>query len=261
MQPTPSQSAHGDQRNESQRGGKGRGKWRSGWKGRGRAVAGGMRGDLAAEGTTATSPKQQYPSKAPRLRPTHFLALPLHDHPELRARISTFQSALFATADVQPPPQSTTTNTTQSSGTTKPKGKAKARISSIVQGLDSSIVIDPVRMHTTLGVMALELEADEEKEDAKNVTAQPTSSPGDSMPQSSGSPAATQEAMTSSNPSSATNPSAPLSRRRALQRLLNSRKISANERRWQLHSPSSDPFNPRYARSSTAHPVSKFHSR
>ncbi|KJA17032.1 hypothetical protein HYPSUDRAFT_1046429 [Hypholoma sublateritium FD-334 SS-4] len=57
-------------------------------------------------------------------RPTHFLALPLHTHDELRSR----------------------------------KG---ATSSSLVEGLDTSIVIDPWRLHMTLGVMALELEAEE----------------------------------------------------------------------------------------------------
>ncbi|KAJ3501229.1 hypothetical protein NLJ89_g9436 [Agrocybe chaxingu] len=209
MQPIPSQSAPGAQHNESQRGGRGREKWSSGWRGRGRPVAGRSAGDLVAENSTAATAKQRYPSKTPRLRPTHFLALPLHDHPDLRAQISTFQSALFAATDVQPPPQSTLTNTAQTPGATKPKGKGKARISSIVQGLDSSIVIDPVRMHMTLGVMTLEPEVDEGKEDAKNVTVQPTNSPGNSVPQSSGSPVTTQEAMSPSTQSSATIPPAP----------------------------------------------------
>ncbi|TFK66942.1 hypothetical protein BDN72DRAFT_961392 [Pluteus cervinus] len=67
------------------------------------------------------------PPRSVRVRPTHFLALPLHNHPTLRTRVASFQNALLA----------------QSPG---------------VPGLDKSIVIDPRRMHFTLGVMALELE-------------------------------------------------------------------------------------------------------
>ncbi|TFK17635.1 hypothetical protein FA15DRAFT_675940 [Coprinopsis marcescibilis] len=57
-------------------------------------------------------------------RPTHFLALPLQTHSTLRTRIGNFQSALLQHS----PP---------------------------ITGLDPSIVIDPRRLHLTLGVMAL----------------------------------------------------------------------------------------------------------
>ncbi|KAG2010611.1 hypothetical protein CC2G_013422 [Coprinopsis cinerea AmutBmut pab1-1] len=58
-------------------------------------------------------------------RPTHFLALPLQHHSTLRTRVANFQSALLEHA----PP---------------------------ITGLDNTIVIDPRRLHLTLGVMALE---------------------------------------------------------------------------------------------------------
>lgn len=60
-------------------------------------------------------------------RPTHFLALPLHTHPPLRGLVSSFQSSLLA---LDPP----------------------------IGGLDKSIIIDPRRLHLTLGVMALDPE-------------------------------------------------------------------------------------------------------
>ncbi|KXN81932.1 Activating signal cointegrator 1 complex subunit 1 [Leucoagaricus sp. SymC.cos] len=68
--------------------------------------------------------RQQFPT-APR--PTHFLALPLHTHSILRARVANFQESLF-------------------------DGDGRA----LVRGLDRTIVIDPRRLHLTLGVMALD---------------------------------------------------------------------------------------------------------
>ncbi|KAK2459712.1 hypothetical protein APHAL10511_008274 [Amanita phalloides] len=58
------------------------------------------------------------------MRPSHFIALPLHTHPTLRTRVTTFQNALLNAA-------------------------------SPIAGLDRSIVIDSRRLHMTLGVMAL----------------------------------------------------------------------------------------------------------
>ncbi|KAF5360756.1 hypothetical protein D9756_004431 [Leucocoprinus leucothites] len=69
-------------------------------------------------------PLQRLPA-APR--PTHFLALPLHNHSTLRTRVANFQRSLF-------------------DGEGKP----------LVRGLDRTIIIDPRRLHLTLGVMALE---------------------------------------------------------------------------------------------------------
>ncbi|KAF8172721.1 hypothetical protein BJ912DRAFT_1148040 [Pholiota molesta] len=105
---------------------------RGGWKGRGGR---GRRGARPADA---------------RERPTHFLSLPLHTHADLRDRVSAFQNALFAT-----PSSSSPTSVAQPSTV---KGKRPLRVSSIVDGLDSSIVIDPRRLHMTLGVMALQKE-------------------------------------------------------------------------------------------------------
>jgi hypothetical protein len=61
------------------------------------------------------------------------------------------------------------------------KGKRPLRVSSIVDGLDSSIVIDPRRLHMTLGVMALQKEpiptaADAIEEQSRLPTTVPTPS-------------------------------------------------------------------------------------
>ncbi|TRM56853.1 AKAP7 2'5' RNA ligase-like domain-containing protein [Schizophyllum amplum] len=76
-------------------------------------------------GTEQAATKKKQPP-----RPTHFLSLSLATDPDLRARLSTFGDTLLASI----PP---------------------------IAGLDRSIVIDPRRVHLTLGVMRLE------KEDAK----------------------------------------------------------------------------------------------
>lgn len=60
----------------------------------------------------------------PKPRPTHFLALPIGHHAALRSTISTLTSSWLAH---EPP----------------------------IDGLDPSIVINPRRLHLTLGVMAL----------------------------------------------------------------------------------------------------------
>jgi activating signal cointegrator complex subunit 1 len=60
----------------------------------------------------------------PNSRPTHFLALPIGHHPELRNAMSALSSSWLAH---EPP----------------------------IEGLDPSIVVHPRRLHLTLGVMAL----------------------------------------------------------------------------------------------------------
>lgn len=57
-------------------------------------------------------------------RPTHFLAIPLNNHPVLRNKISTFTNALLANQ-------------------------------ANIPGLDETIIVDPIRLHFTLGVMHL----------------------------------------------------------------------------------------------------------
>ncbi|KAJ7429387.1 AKAP7 2'5' RNA ligase-like domain-containing protein [Mycena galericulata] len=66
------------------------------------------------------------------VRPTHFLSLPLGHHPELRTRILEFHQKVLPSGDP------------------------------IIEGLDQSILVDPRRLHFTLGVMALSSE-DESK--------------------------------------------------------------------------------------------------
>lgn len=88
-----------------------------------------------------------------KIRPTHFLALPLNNHPTLRAKIGTFQNALLAQG--RPNPQVPGPSTR-------------------IGGLDKSIVIDPRRLHLTLGVMALE---------ADNSDPSPSTTPTKKTPQ------------------------------------------------------------------------------
>ncbi|KIM37152.1 hypothetical protein M413DRAFT_31091 [Hebeloma cylindrosporum] len=115
-----------------------------GWKSRG---TGGRYNSRGVEGNDVIGKKP----KPSRPRPTHFLSLPLHDHPELRNRVSAFQTALLGdnmaepSTSIAPPPP-----------TKKGKGKPSPRISTVIEGLDTSILIDPRRLHMTLGVMALE---------------------------------------------------------------------------------------------------------
>ncbi|KAF8495772.1 AKAP7 2'5' RNA ligase-like domain-containing protein [Russula emetica] len=63
-------------------------------------------------------------NKRSRQRPTHFLALPIGHHPELRNAISSLTSSWLAH---EPP----------------------------IEGLDPSIIVHPRRLHLTLGVMTL----------------------------------------------------------------------------------------------------------
>ncbi|KAJ7140848.1 kinase A anchor protein [Mycena epipterygia] len=64
-------------------------------------------------------------------RPTHFLSLPLGHHPELRKRIHEFHQKLL------------------------PSGDAATVDNVVIDGLDHSILVDPRRLHFTIGVMAL----------------------------------------------------------------------------------------------------------
>jgi activating signal cointegrator complex subunit 1 len=68
--------------------------------------------------------QQQRPAAHHNPRPTHFLALPIGHHPELRNAMSALSSSWLAH---EPP----------------------------IDGLDPSIVVPPRRLHLTLGVMAL----------------------------------------------------------------------------------------------------------
>jgi hypothetical protein len=97
------------------------------------------RHDSALQSTNNGSPRrppkwqrqQQQPatgsgdSNNKKSRPTHFLALPIGHHPELRNSISALTSSWLAH---EPP----------------------------IEGLDPSIIVHPRRIHLTLGVMALD---------------------------------------------------------------------------------------------------------
>ncbi|KAJ7457885.1 kinase A anchor protein [Mycena latifolia] len=72
-------------------------------------------------------PAKFKPAKA---RPTHFLSLPLGHHPDLRNRIREFHQKVLPTVD------------------------ATADVVAI-EGLDKSILVDPRRLHFTIGVMTL----------------------------------------------------------------------------------------------------------
>ncbi|KAF7297592.1 hypothetical protein MKEN_01382000 [Mycena kentingensis (nom. inval.)] len=66
-------------------------------------------------------------AKAASVRPTHFLSLPIGHHPELRKRIKALHDQIL-------PP-----------GTTP----------CAIEGIDKTVLVDPRRLHFTLGVMAL----------------------------------------------------------------------------------------------------------
>ncbi|PPQ64972.1 hypothetical protein CVT24_008160 [Panaeolus cyanescens] len=126
----------------------GRGSWRG--RGRGRPWRRGRGGKNYSRQNTnpdaGPSTEDRGTSKKPeKPRPTHFLALPLHTHAELSGRISQFHKALFATEDLS----------SLGSGNIY-TSRGKPRISTLIEGLDSTILIDPIRMHMTLGVMTLE---------------------------------------------------------------------------------------------------------
>jgi A-kinase anchor protein AKAP7 len=79
-----------------------------------------------------------------RSRPTHFLALPIGHHPELRNAMSALTSSWLAH---EPP----------------------------IDGLDPSIVVHPRRLHLTLGVMALTSSPNPNSRDLASATALLTS--------------------------------------------------------------------------------------
>ncbi|KDR77687.1 hypothetical protein GALMADRAFT_209962 [Galerina marginata CBS 339.88] len=192
------------------RGNRGRGKGRGtgGRRGRGGRGAHPLKPNVGPELQKADpdGPSVAIPEDKPRkLRPTHFLALPLHNHPSLRAQISAFQNALFelsSEVDLQGlngnsgestvPPKAGDSPTAGSDArrTTEPKPdpthkskqKRKVTPSPIVQGLDTSIVIDPRRMHMTLGVMALSLEVDDPEAKANSAPDDPVTTPPSSVP-------------------------------------------------------------------------------
>ncbi|EKM59199.1 uncharacterized protein PHACADRAFT_191520 [Phanerochaete carnosa HHB-10118-sp] len=106
-----------------------RGSGRGNWRGRGRGDSrrdrpakhgGGSTQDGAQEDPSAPV-REKYESKPPL---THFLALPLGHHADLRERVSAFTRSLLDSAPAIP-------------------------------GLDESVVISPRRLHITLGVMSL----------------------------------------------------------------------------------------------------------
>ncbi|KAF8055142.1 hypothetical protein FPV67DRAFT_868325 [Lyophyllum atratum] len=89
----------------------------------------------------STPNRKPYPKSTWRQPPTHFLAIPLNTNPTLRSRVNAFQTHLLQPGAV-------------------PDGTRNAPI----RGLDKSIMIDPMRFHLTLGVMALDEEAGIEDE-------------------------------------------------------------------------------------------------
>ncbi|KAJ7159062.1 kinase A anchor protein [Mycena crocata] len=76
--------------------------------------------------------QRKKPSKPPQnsVRPTHFLSLPLGHHPELRERIRELHQKVLPSGDVAVD----------------------------IEGLDKSILVDPRRLHFTIGVMTLSSE-------------------------------------------------------------------------------------------------------
>ncbi|KAJ7034068.1 kinase A anchor protein [Mycena alexandri] len=81
---------------------------------------------LAADVLNKRPKKPQNPKKnSPR--PTHFLSLPLGQHAELRDKIKEFHRRLLPPSDIVP----------------------------VIEGLDQSILVDPRRLHLTIGVMTL----------------------------------------------------------------------------------------------------------
>ncbi|KAJ6483948.1 kinase A anchor protein [Mycena sanguinolenta] len=77
----------------------------------------------------ARVPQTPQKSKQNSARPTHFLSLPLGHHPVLRDRIREFHETIMPRGD-----------------------------STVIEGLDRSILVDPRRLHLTIGVMALSAE-------------------------------------------------------------------------------------------------------
>ncbi|KAK6977538.1 AKAP7 2'5' RNA ligase-like domain-containing protein [Favolaschia claudopus] len=72
------------------------------------------------------APKSAPKAKSDIPRPTHFLSFPLGHHPSLCETIRHFHSKILPTGDT-----------------------------TVIEGLDQSILVDPRRLHLTIGVMAL----------------------------------------------------------------------------------------------------------
>ncbi|KAF8800111.1 hypothetical protein BYT27DRAFT_7263259 [Phlegmacium glaucopus] len=115
---------------------------------RGHSTSRGRRGGRG--GVNKPNPASS-PRETTRLRPTHFLALPLNNHSSLMAQIDAFQKGLFSNTDGLQ-----NDNFASKSISSPARGKGSKVTSSLVGGLDSSILIDPRRLHMTLGVMTLE---------------------------------------------------------------------------------------------------------
>ncbi|KAG7094941.1 hypothetical protein E1B28_005743 [Marasmius oreades] len=109
-----------------------------------RRRSGGNEGSSLATVEAWTKPLEQKKGIS-MTRPTHFLSLPLGQHSQLRGVVGNFQSALLL---LQKTPDA-------------------------IKGLDPSIVINPRRLHLTLGVMTLEKSnehtADSEKTSKKTI--------------------------------------------------------------------------------------------
>ncbi|KAF9044145.1 hypothetical protein BJ165DRAFT_1479390 [Panaeolus papilionaceus] len=144
----------------------GRGSWKG--RGRGRPWRRGREGKNFSPNTNAdagTSSTENQKPKNPR--PTHFVALPLHNHPALSSRIAEFHKALINARGTP-----ATKNLYTSRG--------KPQVSTLVQGLDSTILIDPIRMHMTLGVMALESDEPTQAGQSSAITGSDETPPGGS---------------------------------------------------------------------------------
>ncbi|KAJ7070127.1 kinase A anchor protein [Mycena amicta] len=93
--------------------------------------------------TTSAEPSKRPRTFAPKalkmnVRPTHFLSLPIGHHPELRDRVRALHEKIVPSG-----PDSTIC---------------------AIEGIDKSILVDPRRLHFTLGVMALSTKDSEEPE-------------------------------------------------------------------------------------------------
>ncbi|KAG5339019.1 hypothetical protein C0989_005408 [Termitomyces sp. Mn162] len=95
------------------------------------------------------------------------LAIPLHTSPYLHSQIGAFQARLLNPLHTNP--------------TTKRRSTSSSDVNfTKVRGLDSSIVIPPIRFHLTLGVMALSPEFDVPPQPSSPMTAPNSSYPPES---------------------------------------------------------------------------------
>ncbi|KDR77647.1 hypothetical protein GALMADRAFT_409741 [Galerina marginata CBS 339.88] len=84
---------------------------------------------------------------------THFLVLPLNNHPALGTKTSLFQNALFGVES-----DANIYAATEEEGAKhgyRPYPRFNPTPSPLVQGLDTTVIVDPRRMHITLGAMTL----------------------------------------------------------------------------------------------------------